>query len=377
MRSAAFDTLTQRRGAYLHFPWCVKKCPYCDFNSHAAPGYLPERDYMAALCADLGDALSDHPGPIASVFCGGGTPSLFSAEAFARLLALIRPHLTAGAEVTMEANPGTLEHRDLAPYRKAGINRLSFGAQSFNATHLKALGRIHDPADIAASYRRARLGGFTNINLDLMYGLPTQTPDQAVDDLRQAITLEPTHISWYQLTIEPKTEFARTRPNLASESSVAEMEARGVALLAQSGYRRYEVSAFARDGYHCRHNVNYWEFGDYLGVGAGAHGKVSHAGKALRTRKPPQPRRYMAAPTQTEVVPIDDRDLTAEFMLNALRLSQGVSFERYTEATGRDAQTLEPTWRELVGAGLVEAHRIKATTFGYRFLDSIIARFLV
>ncbi len=382
MRAIGNDLVntTEPMGLYVHFPWCMKKCPYCDFNSHPltgkVTGEVPEPAYLGALTEDVQACLAEQTRPLRSVFCGGGTPSLFSAGAFTQLLALLRPWLMDAAEVTMEANPGTTEHRDLGGYRAAGINRLSIGAQSFDPSHLQALGRIHNVQDIEASFDKARKAGFTNINLDLMYGLPEQTTAQALADLERALSLSPEHISWYQLTIEPKTEFARRPPNLATEQGIAEMETLGRELLASAGFARYEVSAYAREGYRCWHNENYWRFGDYHGVGAGAHGKVSRGNTITRTRKALAPSRYMSEPTATTQEPVATRELVFEFMLNALRLREGVSFRRFTQATGLGREALEPRWSQLVSAGLVKPERIATSELGYNHLDTVIQRFL-
>ena len=363
-------------GLYMHFPWCAKKCPYCDFNSHPISGEVPEQAYVEALSRDLRATLATNSPPLKSIFCGGGTPSLFSPQAFTQLLTLLEPRMADNPEITMELNPGTTEHRDLGGYLGAGINRISFGAQSFDPMQLKRLGRIHDADDIDKSYHKARDAGFTNINLDLMYGLPQQTPGAALTDLERAIRLEPEHISWYQLTIEPKTEFARRPPILASDSSIAEMERLGRRLLADHGYERYEVSAYARAGYRCWHNENYWRFGDYLGVGAGAHGKTRQGATICRTHKARQPRLYLATPTATNREPVAPSELIFEFMLNALRLRHGVSFAVFTQATGLATATLYPLWSELASAGLVQSERIATSDFGYEHLDTIIQRFL-
>ncbi|MEQ8858304.1 MAG: radical SAM family heme chaperone HemW [Pseudomonadales bacterium] len=368
-------------GLYLHFPWCVRKCPYCDFNSHPLRGSLDEAGYVAALAADLDASLVDvKPGTIETVFCGGGTPSLFSAAAFAALLERLGPWLAGPAEITMEANPGTVEHHDFAAYRRAGVNRLSLGAQSFDAGQLRRLGRIHNAEDSARALQRARAGGFDNVNLDLMYGLSGQTADQALDDLEAALALAPEHLSWYQLTIEPKTEFARRPPLLPVEAELAEMERRGLERLARAGYHRYEVSAFARDGFECRHNLNYWRFGDYLGAGAGAHGKRSRCrdGRMLieRTRKASQPRLYLQSPAETEVIQVADDAVVFEFMLNALRLADGVSHDCFEARTGRGREDLLAQWRPLVDEGLVRSDRIAATELGWRHLDTLLQRFL-
>lgn len=375
-------------GLYLHFPWCVRKCPYCDFNSHPLRGELQESDYLAALQSDLHAALNGSEdraaavphGAIDSVFCGGGTPSLFSPSAFATLLDDLAPWLSATAEITLEANPGTVEHHDFAAYRAAGINRVSLGAQSFDASALQTLGRIHGPGEILRAVRRARAGGFDNINLDIMYGLPEQTAAAAMDDLHQAIDLQPQHISWYELTIEPKTEFARRPPRLAVDREKALMERDGLALLEAAGYQRYEVSAFARPGFECRHNRNYWSFGDYLGAGAGAHGKRSYregAGMRIeRTRKAAQPRLYMADPTATQRLRVDAHELPFEFMMNALRLIDGVPTERFETATGLSCNRLQPMWRGLQDQGLVRSTRLATTPLGLRHLDTVLQRFL-
>jgi oxygen-independent coproporphyrinogen-3 oxidase len=364
-------------GVYVHFPWCVQKCPYCDFNSHPLRGSLEEPQYLDALLCDLNCQLSQlGERSISSVFFGGGTPSLFGADTFAELLAKMQARLAAEAEITMEANPGTLEHKPLNAYRFAGINRLSLGAQSFNPQHLAVLGRIHSPGDIENSFSNAREGGFTNINLDLMYGLPRQSVEQAMYDLQQAIVLAPEHISWYQLTLEPKTEFHARPPVLPDEDTLAEIEERGHQLLKQAGYQRYEVSAYALDGKYAQHNLNYWSFGDYLGVGAGAHGKLTNHGQIIRTEKPKQPRLYLSDPQMLITHPVAAAQTAEEFMLNALRLLDGVSFERLAQTTGLTLEDLQPQWQQLVDRGLVQPDRIAATSAGYQFLDSVIAEFL-
>lgn len=370
-----------RLGLYLHFPWCVRKCPYCDFNSHSLRGSLQEQEYRQALARDLADALADVPhGAVGTVFCGGGTPSLFSPEAFQALLEQVGPWLADGAEITLEANPGTLEHHDFSAYRRAGINRLSLGAQSFDAGQLSRLGRIHGPGDTVRAFEKARAAGFDNVNLDLMYGLPEQTPDQALADLERATSLSPEHVSWYQLTIEPKTEFARRPPVLASEDDIARMERDGLALLEGSGYRRYEVSAFARPGFQCRHNLNYWRYGDYVGAGAGAHGKRSRGrGETLvitRTRKASQPRLYLERPADTGRLAVEPGERVLEFLMNALRLVDGASVETFECRTGLTWDVLEPGWQTLAADGLVQADHIAVTPRGLRYLDSVLEAFL-
>jgi oxygen-independent coproporphyrinogen-3 oxidase len=363
---------------YVHLPWCVRKCPYCDFNSHPLKAELPAREYMDALVSDL-DAQLEESGvtSVPSVFFGGGTPSLFPAEAFARVLAALDGILEPNAEVTMEANPGTTEHGEFGSYRAAGINRLSFGAQSFDDARLAELGRIHDSGAIRSSFQLARAAGFDNINLDLMYGLPNQSRDGALADLQAAIALEPEHISWYQLTLEPKTEFAMRPPPLPGDIVLEAMEHAGYALLAAAGYQRYEVSAYAQPGRECRHNLQYWTFGDYLGIGAGAHGKYRHPdGRRLRTRKAHQPRLYLADPAATAARPIDDEALAGEFMLNVLRLKSGVANDRFTETTGAPLSVLDPARRAQIEAGLMREDRLAATERGYPLLDSLIQDYL-
>jgi putative oxygen-independent coproporphyrinogen III oxidase len=371
-------------GLYAHFPWCVRKCPYCDFNSHPVRGTLDEAAYVAALTADAADALANVEAQrIATVFFGGGTPSLFSASAFAEVVGFLQPWLAPDAEITMEANPGTVEHHDFAGYRRSGINRLSLGAQSFDGGQLATLGRIHDADDTVRAFAKAREAGFDNINLDIMYGLPSQRVEGALRDLEAALALAPEHLSWYQLTIEPKTEFARRPPSLATESATANMESDGHALLADRGYRRYEVSAYARAGFTCRHNLNYWTFGDYLGIGAGAHGKRSTPNggqggglRIVRTRKASQPRLYQASPGQTDEIDVAADDRMFEFMMNALRLVDGVPWELFRARTGLDLDQVEPVWERLAARGLVRRDRIQATPLGFRYLDAVLEEFL-
>ena len=286
-------------GLYLHFPWCVRKCPYCDFNSHALRGEVPEADYVAALLRDLDadlESLGDRVRPASSAFLGGGTPSLFSGAAIGQVLDGVRQRLgfTDEAEITLEANPGTVDEAHFAGYRAAGVNRLSIGVQSFNPAHLQSLGRIHSRDDALRAMRVARGAGFENVNLDLMFGLPGQSADEALADLAQAIDLAPTHLSVYQLTLEPNTEFAARPPTLPDDDRIADMQAALQARLADAGYAQYEVSAYARPGRRSRHNLTYWTFGDYLGIGAGAHGKWTRDGQPRRRAKHKHPKTYLA-----------------------------------------------------------------------------------
>lgn len=395
---------------YVHMPWCVRKCPYCDFNSHAATGrqgsadgILPEAEYIAALLLDLDRDLAGFPAAVlherevVSVFIGGGTPSLISPAGYAALFAGLRRRLcfAADAEITLEANPGTVEQGLFRGYREAGINRLSIGVQTFQGGQLEALGRIHSGGEALRAAESARAAGFDNFNLDLMHGLPGQTVAQALDDLRQAIALAPAHLSWYQLTLEPNTVFYRQRPVLPDDDVLADIQDAGQALLAEAGYGQYEVSAYARPGRRCRHNLNYWRFGDYIGIGAGAHGKLTMpAGPdaaglhILRTSKTRTPTDYLAAAdavragrddafrAQAEAVAEDE--LAFEFMLNVLRLTEGVPAASWQQLTGRDDRGLQPARRALAGQGLLVADdaRWQATALGQRYLNRVIEAFL-
>ena len=365
---------TPTAGLYVHLPWCIRKCPYCDFNSHPLKTPLPEQEYLAALLKDLeGESERFGTHAIDTVYFGGGTPSLFTPDTFRALLAEL-PSLPV--EVSLEANPGTIERGAFKGYRGAGITRISLGAQSFDTAQLKRLGRIHSPDETRHAAHEVVTAGFENWNIDLMHGLPNQTVDAAVADLEQAIRLAPTHISWYQLTLEPKTAFARQPPaGLPSAEHAVEIEEAGIELLARHGYRRYEVSAYARDGHFCIHNLNYWRFGDYLGIGAGAHGKFTNIDGVWRTAKPSQPRRYLdgEAGTCTRVA---GNELAAEFLMNALRLADGVEHQLFTERTSLPIETIGPTVGKLVAWGLMREEKLALTAAGYRQLDGVLARFL-
>ena len=373
-------------GLYVHFPWCVVKCPYCDFNSHPVRGSLDQSGYITALLEDLQSQRNCLPGRLDSVFLGGGTPSLFEPSALAPLLQALQPWLTDDTEITMEANPGSREHWDFAAYRRLGINRLSLGAQSFDARQLMRLGRIHGSDEIARAFERARAGGFDNINLDLMYALPEQTVTDAMADLDAAIALAPEHLSWYQLTLEPKTEFARRPPQLPSEDTMGAIEAAGLARLADAGYRRYEVSAFAREGRVCRHNLNYWRFGDYVGIGAGAHGKVTQDGEPTRTHKASQPRLYLQSPAAIETHRIEHDDIVGEIALNSLRLIEGIDTDTLNalfdlpgqdpRVTQRWRRQLDARWQTAAAKGLMRTDRFATTPLGLRYLDTLVAEFL-
>ena len=372
---------------YVHLPWCVQKCPYCDFNSHAAGDAAPRRRYLDALLRDLdAEASRADNRCLETVFLGGGTPSLFSPDEIARLLGGVRKRfaLAENAEITMEANPGTVECGDPAGYRDAGINRLSLGGQSFNDELLRKIGRIHRSEDTVRAVDDARNAGFDNINIDLMHGLPGQSVAAALDDLRAALALEPEHMSWYQLTLEPNTVFyARPPAGLPSNDMAWEIQHRGQLLLADSGYTQYEVSAYARGEARCQHNLNYWLFGDYLAVGAGAHGKVTDAGGTYRYIKPANPLQYMknieAASYEAETVAVTKSDRVFEFMLNALRLTEGFSEGLFVERTGASVEELARSMRPALGKGLVERDVDavwRATPLGHRFLNDLQLEFL-
>lgn len=372
---------------YVHLPWCVHKCPYCDFNSHEARGEVPERAYIDALVADLEQELPSIWGrPVETVFLGGGTPSLFTPDSIDRLFSQLRARLVlpARAEITMEANPGTLEAGRFAEFRAAGINRLSIGVQSFDDGMLKKLGRIHGAREAIAAAEGAHAAGFDELNLDLMFGLPGQTVAQALADLEQAIALQPTHISHYQLTIEPNTGFAHAPPHLPDHDTLWEMQERCQAQLAAAGYLQYEVSAYARAGHRCRHNLNYWLFGDYLGIGAGAHAKISNAQhqRIVRTAKLRHPREYLdKAATPARVASeriLKRREAGFEFMLNALRLNEGFPVALFAQHTGLALTVVEGSLRAAEQKGLItwDLHQIRATELGWRFLNDLTALFL-
>jgi len=369
---------------YIHVPWCVRKCPYCDFNSHSHTGELPEQDYLDALLADLDLDLHAVGGrALQSIFFGGGTPSLLMPQTIGAILdgVAARIAFAPDIEITLEANPGTTEQQRFDGFRAAGVNRLSLGVQSLNPKHLQALGRIHDREQALGAVRQARRAGFDNINLDLMHGLPGQSVEDAAADLGAAMALEPEHLSWYQLTIEANTEFYKRPPQLPADDTLAAIQDHGAALLAEQGYRQYEVSAFCRPGRSARHNRNYWLFGDYLGIGAGAHGKLTHRdGRIERTRKTRLPRDYLAAAGRCErgieAVPADE--LAFEFMLNALRLTDGFPRALYQARTGLGWDTVAATIDRLVGRGLLrETETVVApTALGQRFLNDVLAEFL-
>ncbi len=378
---------------YIHLPWCVKKCPYCDFNSHQADrfekeGKLPEDAYLAQLLADLDADLAYVAGrPIQTAFIGGGTPSLMSEDFYYRLMDALRDKLTwvDNAEITMEANPGTFEQEKFRHFRQAGINRLSIGIQSFQPTLLTTLGRIHNREEAIHAVEKSRLAGFDNINIDLMHGLPEQSLDMALDDLALAIQLDPEHLSWYQLTIEPNTEFYRRPPTLPEDNTLWGIQDAGQALLEKHGYAQYEVSANAKHDRRAAHNLNYWRFGDYLGIGAGAHGKVTLPdGQIFRTRKTRHPNHYLNTLPEALVIKesIEQEDLPLEFMMNRLRLFETFDlqdYQRYTYQALPDA--LLKACNTAIKKGFLDAEqwsngKVQTTEKGKLFLNELLELFL-
>ncbi|MDM3872037.1 radical SAM family heme chaperone HemW [Porticoccus sp. W117] len=370
---------------YIHIPWCVRKCPYCDFNSHAAGGDIPEKQYVAALLHDLKNDLPYVQGRrIHSIFFGGGTPSLFSASAIEMILQGVEQEIgfDGDIEITLEANPGTFEQEKFAGFRAAGINRLSIGIQSFDDLHLQQLGRIHSAREAHTVASMARAAGFDNFNLDLMHGLPGQTEEDALNDLRQAIAIEPNHLSWYQLTIEPNTAFYRQPPQLPKDSVLEAISDRGQQLLAESGFQQYEVSAYCRNKQASQHNLNYWQFGDYLGIGAGAHGKITllNEQKIVRTRKTRTPKDYFCKEKNfcAAADSVLNEQLPVEFLMNALRLNRGVDAAFFENYTGLSLDSIKPAWQQLQRRKLMvdDSQRLQPTATGHRFLNSLLEAFL-
>jgi oxygen-independent coproporphyrinogen-3 oxidase len=387
---------------YVHLPWCVRKCPYCDFNSHAARGEVPEQAYVEALWRDLESERPAAAGRrIETIFFGGGTPSLFSPEAIARLLAGIRARAAVAddAEITLEANPGTVaapahpapaafvrpctsDYERFRGFRAVGINRLSIGIQSFDDGKLHALGRIHGSDEARRAIEAARKASFDNFNLDLMFGLPVQTVDQALADVRAALAFEPPHLSVYQLTIEPNTAFHAQPPRLPDDDRLWDMQQRIEAALAQAGYRHYEVSAYARPGRECRHNLNYWQFGDYIGIGAGAHGKITDAKGITRRWKVKHPNGYLAAAGSRTAIGGEQRltpeDTTFEFLMNALRLDRGFTPALFEQRTGLPLSVIDRPLDAAEARGLLvrDAEGIRASARGARLLNDLLLLFL-
>ncbi|MDD1617122.1 MAG: oxygen-independent coproporphyrinogen III oxidase [Methylococcaceae bacterium NSP1-2] len=369
---------------YIHIPWCIKKCPYCDFNSHAIKTDTPEARYIDALLIDLATDLQRYSitRPISSIFIGGGTPSLFSPESLNRLLRGVEQQITLqeNLEITLEANPGTFESQKFAEFRALGINRLSIGVQTFNDALLTKLGRVHSAQEAIKAAEIAHQAGFENFNLDLMFGLPDANFD-SLDDVKKAISLQPTHISFYQLTLEPNTYFHKFPPKLPNDELIFAMQQRCQHQLATHGYQQYEVSAYSQANRQCQHNLNYWRFGDYLGIGAGAHGKISrHSPQSIiRSFKAKSPEQYLSSPHDnggSEVVA--SSELPLEFIMNNLRLKQGFTMENYQASTGLAINTLEPALSDCLKQELIirENNHYRCSEKGWDFLDSILAKFI-
>ncbi len=368
---------------YIHTPWCIKKCPYCDFNSHALRESLPETAYITKLCADLESHTAHLQGrPIQSIFIGGGTPSLFSPQAYQKLFAFIteRYLIAKDAEITLEANPGASDLARFAGFRQAGINRISLGVQSWNNEKLKILGRIHDNTQTQQAIKAIKQAEFDNFNLDIMHGLPNQTISQALDDLDQCITYQPTHISWYQLTLEPNTYFAQFPPSLPQDETLWAIQEAGEKHLAEACYQHYEISAYCQPGRFSRHNLNYWQFGDYIGIGAGAHSKITLAdGSIWRSWKVKHPKEYLehsmlVAGNQ----PITREELPVEFMMNAMRLHQDITSSLFYAKTGLTFNDIAKPLQQAQAQGLLEFNpdRIHVTSLGKRFLNDLLTLFM-
>jgi oxygen-independent coproporphyrinogen-3 oxidase len=380
-------TATPPLSLYIHIPWCVRKCPYCDFNSHEIRGELPEAACIKALIADLEQDLPAVWGrTVETVFIGGGTPSLFSPEGIDQLLCDVRARvpLKPDAEITLEANPGTVDQARFRGFREAGINRLSIGIQSFQPGLLQNIGRIHNDREAIAAVEAAQLAGFDNLNLDLMFGLPGQTSAQALTDLRTATALQPAHISWYELTIEPNTWFHRHPPERPGDDTLWDMQQAGRTLLDAAGFERYEISAYAQQGRQCRHNLNYWQFGDYLGIGAGAHAKISDAGTQVITRvaKVRHPRSWLETAHSAQRISTTSSlaadDVVLEFAMNALRLEQGFSPTTFTATTGLPYAAIGAIINKGIADGLLalNSDTVKATQRGQRYLNELLQHWM-
>lgn len=363
---------------YVHIPWCVRKCPYCDFNSHAIKKEgSREEEYIDALIADFRQSLSLAQGrPLHSIFFGGGTPSLLKPESYARFLRIVFQEMDVenNVEITIEANPGTADEQYFKGYHEIGINRLSLGVQSFNVIHLMKLGRIHSAVEAKNAFYMAQSAGFDNVNLDLMFGLPSQTLEEALSDLKQAINLKPQHLSWYQLTLEPNTVFYKRPPVLPNEDKLWEIEEQGKQLI-QEHYQQYEISAYSRPNQQCRHNVNYWLFGDYLGIGAGAHGKITFNHKIVRTQKKRQPEDYMNREKtfMAQEVEVSTKNIAFEFMLNALRLYQPIPYQLLTDRAFLSIEKIQKKLMEAQQKGLLtlEETSFEATILGHQYLNDL------
>lgn len=371
---------------YVHVPWCVSKCPYCDFNSHAVKGEIPARRYLAAALADLDFELAERPAttPLIAVFFGGGTPSLLAPDIIAGLLEGIKKRLAvvADLEVTLEANPGTIERGRFAEYAAAGVNRVSLGVQSLDDAMLRVLGRIHDSREVVAAVEELHAASINNFNLDLMYALPGQGVQGAAADLAGVMAWDPPHLSWYRLTLEPGTAFSRRPPPaLPKEQEIIQIETLGRGLLAAAGYTRYEISAYAKPGFSCRHNLNYWGYGDYLGIGPGAHGKRTSGGRVIRTERGHSPRRWLRLAGQSEAVSVREvapQEQVFEYLLGALRLTSGFRWRDFERLVGGDAWVLFSRLEQAEREGLVvctEAE-VRPTERGHDLLDELLLRFL-
>lgn len=374
---------------YIHIPWCIKKCPYCDFNSHTATTELPEQEYVTALLRDLSNDLEFTQGrTLDSIFFGGGTPSLFKPASIEAMVTAAQQQIgfSPDIEITLEANPGTFEQQKFSDFYHSGINRLSIGIQSFNQQQLQRLGRVHNGDEALRAIEMARQAGFENFNLDLMHGLPDQQLEQAMADLQTAIELSPTHLSWYQLTIEANTEFYKHPPQLPSDDARWDIYQQGQALLAEHGYQQYEVSAYSQPGKASQHNLNYWHFGDYLGLGAGAHGKITQldtsaeTAQIIRTRKTRAPNDYLNQITAHQhIEAIAHDDIAGEFMMNALRLNEGFSYQHFSQYTGLTSHAIEQGVAAGCERGLLTVtadHHIQPTAKGRLFLDDLAALFI-
>ncbi|MCC8459862.1 radical SAM family heme chaperone HemW [Photorhabdus aegyptia] len=367
---------------YIHIPWCVQKCPYCDFNSHALKGDVPHREYVDHLLADLKTDLPMVNGrEVTTIFIGGGTPSLLSSQAMQQLLDGVRALLPVSpqAEITMEANPGTVEADRFSGYQQAGINRISIGVQSFSPDKLARLGRIHGPDEAKRAAHLAASLGLRSFNLDLMHGLPNQSLDEALDDLRQAIALSPPHLSWYQLTIEPNTSFGSRPPILPDDDALWDIFSQGHQLLTAAGYQQYETSAYAKPGYQCQHNLNYWRFGDYLGIGCGAHGKITFEdGRILRTVKTKHPRGYMQGRYLDKQHQVENEDRPFEFFMNRFRLLEMMPKQDFSDFTGLSETSIRPQIGQALAAGYLSetATHWQITQKGKLFLNSLLELFL-
>lgn len=370
---------------YIHIPWCVEKCPYCDFNSHKLRGELPEQEYLQALLEDLSNDLIYIQGrKLHSIFIGGGTPSLISAAGIAWLLNKIEEKIAfaKGIEITLEANPGAIENQKISDFKKAGINRFSFGVQSFQQQKLTRLGRIHGPQEAKRAAQQATAANVKTFNLDLMHGLPEQTLSDALSDLQTAIDLTPTHLSWYQLTIEPNTQYFSHPPKLPEEELLWDIQEAGQKLLAEKGYHQYEISAYSKPGFECQHNINYWSFGDYIGIGCGAHGKFTLPleNKIIRTTKIKHPKGYLdpARPFLDDSRSIAQEDLAFEYMLNRLRLFEPIPFAEFEAYTGLPLSAIEPEIERALAKKLLtkDATSWRVTALGHRYLNELLTLFM-